>query len=109
MANTNKVAIIGAGSSGIAACKVLKQHGVPFDCFEAGDRVGGNWVYGNSNGMSSAYRHCISIRHVQKCSIQTFPCRRTILTFPITLRLPNILISTRSISGSSPIYVFAPK
>jgi dimethylaniline monooxygenase (N-oxide forming) len=51
-----KVAIIGAGSSGIAACKVLKQHGVPFDCFEAGDRVGGNWVYGNSNGMSSAYR-----------------------------------------------------
>jgi len=56
MTNTNKVAIIGAGSSGIAACKVLKQHGVPFDCFEAGDRVGGNWVYGNSNGVSSAYR-----------------------------------------------------
>ena len=56
LTNTNKVAIIGAGSSGIAACKVLKQHGVPFECFEAGDRVGGNWVYGNSNGMSSAYR-----------------------------------------------------
>jgi dimethylaniline monooxygenase (N-oxide forming) len=56
MTNRDKVAIIGAGSSGIAACKVLKQHGVPFDCFEAGDRVGGNWVYGNSNGMSSAYR-----------------------------------------------------
>jgi cation diffusion facilitator CzcD-associated flavoprotein CzcO len=52
----NKIAIIGAGSSGIAACKVLKQHGIAFDCFEAGDRVGGNWVYGNSNGMSSAYR-----------------------------------------------------
>lgn len=51
-----KVAIIGAGSSGIAACKVLKQHGIAFDCFEAGDRVGGNWVYGNSNGVSSAYR-----------------------------------------------------
>jgi len=56
MANTNRVAIIGAGSSGIAACKVLKQHGVPFNCFEAGDRVGGNWVYGNSNGLSSAYQ-----------------------------------------------------
>ncbi len=56
MTDTNKVAIIGAGSSGIAACKVLKQHGVPFACIEAGDRVGGNWVYGNSNGMSSAYR-----------------------------------------------------
>lgn len=56
MTHATKVAIIGAGSSGIAACKVLKQHGVPFTCFEAGDRVGGNWVYGNSNGQSSAYR-----------------------------------------------------
>jgi cation diffusion facilitator CzcD-associated flavoprotein CzcO len=52
----DKVAIVGAGSSGIVACKVLKQHGIAFDCFEAGDRVGGNWLYGNSNGMSSAYR-----------------------------------------------------
>ncbi len=50
------VCIIGAGSSGIAAAKVLNQCGIPFDCFEKGDRVGGNWVFGNSNGMSSAYR-----------------------------------------------------
>jgi dimethylaniline monooxygenase (N-oxide forming) len=52
----NRVCIIGAGSSGIAACKVLKEHGIPFDCYEAGDRVGGNWVFENSNGMSSAYK-----------------------------------------------------
>jgi hypothetical protein len=50
------VCVIGAGSSGIAACKVLKEYAIPFDCYEAGDRVGGNWVYNNSNGMSSAYR-----------------------------------------------------
>ncbi|HXB20522.1 MAG TPA: NAD(P)-binding domain-containing protein [Candidatus Solibacter sp.] len=56
MSQPNGVCVIGAGSSGIAACKVLKQHGIPFECFEAGDRVGGNWVYGNTNGMSSAYR-----------------------------------------------------
>src|SRR2546427_9269519 len=43
----NCVCIIGAGSSGIAACKVLKDHGIPFDCYEAGDRVGGNWVFEN--------------------------------------------------------------
>src|SRR5262249_2467254 len=47
---------IGAGSSGIAACKALKDRNVPFDCFEKGDRVGGNWVFQNKNGMSSAYR-----------------------------------------------------
>jgi dimethylaniline monooxygenase (N-oxide forming) len=49
-------AIIGAGSSGIAAAKALHERGVPFRCFEASSRVGGNWVLGNPNGMSSAYR-----------------------------------------------------
>ena len=52
----NRVCIIGAGSSGIAACKVLQDHSIPFDCYEAGDRVGGNCVYENVNGMSSAYK-----------------------------------------------------
>jgi dimethylaniline monooxygenase (N-oxide forming) len=51
-----RVCVIGAGSSGIAVGKALKEHGIPFDCYEAGERVGGNWVYENSNGMSSAYR-----------------------------------------------------
>lgn len=52
----NRVCIIGAGSSGIAACKVLQEHGIAFDCFEASDRVGGNWAYDNPNHMSSAYQ-----------------------------------------------------
>ena len=50
------VCVIGAGSSGIAAAKTLHERGFAFDCFEAGDRVGGNWVYKNVNGMSAAYR-----------------------------------------------------
>jgi dimethylaniline monooxygenase (N-oxide forming) len=50
------VCVIGAGSSGIAAVKALAQRGIAFDCFEKSDRVGGNWVFRNSNGMSSAYR-----------------------------------------------------
>lgn len=52
----DRVAVIGAGSSGIAAAKKLRDHGVAYVCFEAGDRVGGNWVYENSNGMSSSYK-----------------------------------------------------
>jgi dimethylaniline monooxygenase (N-oxide forming) len=51
-----KVCIIGAGSSGIAACQVLQARGIEFDCFEKGSGIGGNWRYGNDNGMSSAYR-----------------------------------------------------
>jgi dimethylaniline monooxygenase (N-oxide forming) len=50
------VCLIGAGSSGIAVAKALHQHGIPFDCIEASDRVGGNWVFKNRNGMSAAYR-----------------------------------------------------
>jgi dimethylaniline monooxygenase (N-oxide forming) len=48
--------VIGAGSSGIAAAKALHERAVPFDCFELSDRVGGNWVFENANGVSSAYR-----------------------------------------------------
>jgi hypothetical protein len=48
--------VIGAGSSGIASCQVLNARGIPFDCFEKGSGVGGNWRYENDNGMSSAYR-----------------------------------------------------
>ncbi len=51
----DRVCVIGAGSSGIVAAKVLKEHGVAFDCFEKGSGLGGNWRYRNDNGMSAAY------------------------------------------------------
>ena len=47
--------MIGAGSSGIASCQVLHARGIPFDCFEKGSAVGGNWRFMNDNGMSAAY------------------------------------------------------
>ena len=31
--------MIGAGKSGLIASKVLKQRGIPFDCFEAASQV----------------------------------------------------------------------
>lgn len=51
-----KICVIGAGSSGIASCQVLNARGIPFDCFEKGSEVGGNWRYENDNELSSAYR-----------------------------------------------------
>jgi len=51
----DKACILGAGSSGIACAKILTQRGIPFDCFEKGSGIGGNWRYGNDNGLSSAY------------------------------------------------------
>ncbi|MCA9522723.1 MAG: NAD(P)-binding protein, partial [Myxococcales bacterium] len=51
-----RACVIGAGSSGIAAVKVLRQSGVEVDCYEAGSQIGGNWCYQNDNQMSAAYR-----------------------------------------------------
>ncbi|MAT07138.1 MAG: monooxygenase [Acidimicrobiaceae bacterium] len=48
--------IIGAGCSGFTMAKRLQDHGLPYDCFEMSDDVGGNWYYGNPNGMSSCYQ-----------------------------------------------------
>jgi cation diffusion facilitator CzcD-associated flavoprotein CzcO len=35
---------------------VLGARGIPYDCFEKGSEVGGNWRYLNDNEMSSAYQ-----------------------------------------------------
>lgn len=48
--------IIGAGCSGFTMAKRLKDHGLPYDCFEISDDIGGNWYFDNPNGMSSCYR-----------------------------------------------------
>jgi dimethylaniline monooxygenase (N-oxide forming) len=68
-----KVCIIGAGSSGLTACQVLSARGIPFDCFEKGSMIGGNWRYENDNGTSSAYRslHINSARKLM--SYKAFP------------------------------------
>lgn len=50
------ICIIGAGSSGVAAAKALKERGLAFDCFEKGSNIGGMWRYENDNGLSSAYK-----------------------------------------------------
>jgi thioredoxin reductase len=63
-----KVGVVGAGSSGIAACQVLQARGIAFDCFEMGSEVGGLWRYDNDNGLSSAYRalHINSSRYMME-------------------------------------------
>jgi glycine/D-amino acid oxidase-like deaminating enzyme len=49
------VCVIGAGISGLTSGKMLSDYGIPYTCFESGDRVGGNWAFKNPNGHSSAY------------------------------------------------------
>ena len=80
MSAPGKVAVIGAGSSGISSCQVLSARGIDFDCFEIGSQVGGNWRYLNDNGMSAAYR-----------SLHINTSRRTMAyaTYPMPEDLPD--------------------
>jgi cation diffusion facilitator CzcD-associated flavoprotein CzcO len=76
------VCVIGAGSSGIAAAKALHERGIPFDCFEKSDRVGGNWVFGNTNGMSSAYRSLHINTSRERMEYSDFPMPKWYPDFP---------------------------
>lgn len=75
-----RVCIIGAGSSGIAAAKVLHERGINFDCYELSNRIGGNWVLNNSNGVSAAYK---------SLHINTSRSRMEFSDFPMDVDLPN--------------------
>nr|MDQ4040390.1 NAD(P)-binding domain-containing protein [Actinomycetota bacterium] len=77
-----RVCVIGAGSSGIAGAKALHEHGIPFDCFEKSDRVGGNWVFGNRNGMSSAYRTLHINTSRERMEYSDFPMPKDFPDFP---------------------------
>lgn len=51
-----RVCVIGAGTSGLVALKALLDAGVDCTGYDQSDRVGGLWVFKNSNGRGGAYR-----------------------------------------------------
>jgi dimethylaniline monooxygenase (N-oxide forming) len=50
---SQRVCIVGAGPSGIAAAKALHERGIDFDCFERHGRVGGLWAVAESDVQAS--------------------------------------------------------
>ncbi len=54
--SAGKACIIGAGCTGFTMAKRLKDYGIPYDCFEMSDNIGGNWYFKNPNGLSSCYQ-----------------------------------------------------
>ncbi len=77
-----KVCVIGAGSSGIGAVKVLQDYGIDFDCLERSDCVGGNWVYDNVEGRSSVYGSAFTNTSKQMLQYSDFPMSDDYPTFP---------------------------
>ncbi len=77
-----RTAVVGAGSSGLVALKALLEAGVPAVCFEKGDRIGGNWVFRNSNGMSSSYRSLHINTSRERMQYSDFPMPSDYPDFP---------------------------
>ncbi|MDY6995613.1 MAG: NAD(P)-binding domain-containing protein [Actinomycetota bacterium] len=77
-----RVAVIGAGISGLTAGKMLSDYGVEYTTFETSDRIGGNWAFANPNGHSSAYRslHIDTSKH--RLSFKDFPMPEHYPSFP---------------------------
>ena len=63
--NMKKVAVIGAGPSGIAAIKNFKDQDFNVTAFERCSGVGGNWRYNDPSGHSSVFEttHIISSKY----------------------------------------------
>src|SRR5919107_4679335 len=76
------VCVIGEGSSGIAAAKALHRRGFAFDCYEKSDRVGGNWVFKNANGMSSSYATLHINTSRERMEYPDFPMPKSYPDFP---------------------------
>ncbi len=67
------VCIIGAGCSGFTTAKRLRAAGIPYDCFEASDDVGGNWYYRNPNGRSACYESLHIDTSTTRLQFREFP------------------------------------
>jgi cation diffusion facilitator CzcD-associated flavoprotein CzcO len=77
-----KACIIGAGCSGFTMAKRLKDFGIPYDCFELSDDVGGNWYFRNPNGLSSCYESLHIDTSKWRLAFEDFPVPEDWPDFP---------------------------
>jgi hypothetical protein len=69
-----KIAVIGAGPSGITALKNLLDQGLEVIAFDRNEEVGGNWIYSENESHSSVFEttHIISSKTLSQYEDFTF-------------------------------------
>ncbi|WP_022893070.1 flavin-containing monooxygenase [Agromyces subbeticus] len=83
----NRIALIGAGPSGLAGARALSLAGIPFDGFEAGPDVGGLWNIDNPRSTMYESAHLISSRTTTEfaefpmTSTADYPSHRELLDY----------------------------
>jgi len=76
------VCVIGAGSSGITVMKSLKENGIPFDGYEKGSDIGGNWRFQNDNGLSNIYKSLHINTHRDRMEFRDYPMPKHYPDYP---------------------------
>jgi cation diffusion facilitator CzcD-associated flavoprotein CzcO len=68
------ICVIGAGPSGLATLKNLRQAGLTnVVCYEASDTIGGNWAYNEDEGHSSVYDSTFLISSKKLSQFEDYP------------------------------------
>ncbi len=80
--DTPRTCVIGEGSTGIAVAKALHERDLDFDAYELSDRVGGNWVFRNPNGVSASYRSLHINTSRERMQFSDFPMPKSYPDFP---------------------------
>ena len=76
--NTDKVCIIGAGSSGLTAAKTFSERGIPFDCLERERDIGGLWNEATNTGVVYESTYLVSSRN----DFEDYPLPEEYPTYP---------------------------
>ena len=69
----DKVCIIGAGSSGLAAAKTFSERGIPFDCLERENDIGGFGTRATNTGVVYDTTYLVSSRKYTGFEDYPFP------------------------------------
>jgi dimethylaniline monooxygenase (N-oxide forming) len=76
-----RVCVIGAGPSGIAASKALHERGFPFDCFERRSRAGGLWAVTDGD-VQASYPSLECNTSKRRTEFSDFPMPRAFPPYP---------------------------
>jgi Flavin-binding monooxygenase-like len=78
--NTDKVCIIGAGSSGLTAAKTFSERGISFDCLERERDIGGLWNEATNTGVVYESTYLVSSR--KYTGFEDYPLPEEYPTYP---------------------------